>query len=883
MSRYTAHVISHTHWDREWYHSFQHFRMRLVDLIDHLMELLESDPDYRYFHLDGQTITLEDYLEIRPENEKRLRQLVAGGRILIGPWYNQPDEFLVSGEAMIRNLLLGRWMCDEWGSYMAVGYVPDAFGHISQMPQILRGFGIDNAVLFRGITADQVPSEFTWQSPDGSQVLCIKMPDQNAYSNFFYRLRKTLSAEGDLNPDPILEEIKELINDCIAERPTTDLLLFMDGVDHIFPNPKTPHIIALANERQEEAHLIHSTLPDFIRAVKGRKPKLRTQTGELRVSNRKWTLQALLTGVMSSRIHLKQANEEGQVLLERWAEPFAAFAWRLGKPYPDSYLRLAWKYLLKNHPHDSICGCSIDQVHRDMVYRFDQSRLIGEKVVQDSLHFIVSQANTQGLQGGTSPDRVGVAALTVFNPLSWTRTDSVVAMVDFPADLPFQGLRLCDPSGREIPFSLLDVEVVHTMDQAHYDIPVGSAWRRHRVRFTAENVPALGYKCFLMEALSHLNRQVGSLVIGTNAAENEHLSVAIQNNGTLTLTGKESGRMLHELLTFEDGGDLGDGYNYIPPLKDVLVNSQAASAQVALVEDSPAAATFRVTLRLPVPAKAHTNRQERSKETVELEITSYITLCAHLKRIDILTEVENNAKDHRLRVLFPSEMRQATVSTAESVFDVVERPIAFRECRDWKEPQPPTHPQKSFVDVSQEEFGLAILNTGLPEYEVKNDAIRTIALTLMRSTGQGVGHPAQFVDGQLPGKHLFRYAIYLHNGDWQRARVWKIAHHHLVPMRAIQTDLHPGHLPLEHSFLSADPDSLVVSAVKKAGRGEAVVVRAYNTTPQRIPEGKLMARGFHKASLADLKEDAQRALEIHGDGTVTLEVGPKQIITTLWE
>ena len=147
----TIHVVSHTHWDREWYLTFQQFRFRLVEMMDQLLALLDADPNYRTFMLDGQAIVLEDYLEIRPEREEEIRRYVQEGRLLIGPWYILPDEFLVSPEAMVRNLLVGERVCRRFGPSMRIGYLPDPFGHIGQMGQILRGFGMDVACLWRGV------------------------------------------------------------------------------------------------------------------------------------------------------------------------------------------------------------------------------------------------------------------------------------------------------------------------------------------------------------------------------------------------------------------------------------------------------------------------------------------------------------------------------------------------------------------------------------------------------------------------------------------------------------------------------------------------------------------------------------------------------------
>src|SRR5262245_20130470 len=194
----TIHVVSHTHWDREWYRPFQVFRARLVDVVDTALDLLAYDPHYRYFHLDGQTIVLEDYLEIRPEREHQLRQSIREGRLLVGPWYTQPDEFLVSGESIVRNLLRGRRMAQAFGGCMDLGYLPDSFGHAGQMPQIFAGFGFPAAVLFRGITADQVRAAFNWRGSDGTTLLTVKLPDDDAYSNYLYQLRATLS-----DPNPI--------------------------------------------------------------------------------------------------------------------------------------------------------------------------------------------------------------------------------------------------------------------------------------------------------------------------------------------------------------------------------------------------------------------------------------------------------------------------------------------------------------------------------------------------------------------------------------------------------------------------------------------------------------------------------------------------------
>src|SRR5579875_3797663 len=170
-------IVPHTHWDREWYQTFQQFRFRLVQTIDSLLDILDNDPGFTHFLLDGQTVVLEDYLEVQPEQEERLKKYTRCGRIQVGPWYIQPDEFLVSGESLVRNLQRGLQQASEFGEPMRVGYVPDCFGHIAQLPQILQGFGIDNAVFWRGVGAEAEKSEFYWTAPDGTRVLVIHLAD----------------------------------------------------------------------------------------------------------------------------------------------------------------------------------------------------------------------------------------------------------------------------------------------------------------------------------------------------------------------------------------------------------------------------------------------------------------------------------------------------------------------------------------------------------------------------------------------------------------------------------------------------------------------------------------------------------------------------------
>ncbi|HOC70063.1 MAG TPA: glycoside hydrolase, partial [Candidatus Hydrogenedentes bacterium] len=186
-----------THWDREWYEPFQEFRIWLVELIDELMDLMEKDPRYLCFHLDGQTIVIEDYLEIRPERRERLLRLLKERRLLIGPWYNLPDEWLVSGESLIRNMMRGYRMCRELGvAPLDFAYTPDQFGHIAALPMIMSGFGLRTGIVWRGTQDETCPAHFVWAGPDGSRLVYYKLMDKGSYGPFDLLARTPIKKAG---------------------------------------------------------------------------------------------------------------------------------------------------------------------------------------------------------------------------------------------------------------------------------------------------------------------------------------------------------------------------------------------------------------------------------------------------------------------------------------------------------------------------------------------------------------------------------------------------------------------------------------------------------------------------------------------------------------
>jgi alpha-mannosidase len=922
-------LVPHTHWDREWYLTFQQFRMRLVRAVDKVLNTLESDPAFTYFMLDGQTIVLEDYLEIRPENRERLRALARAGRILVGPWYLQPDEFLVGGESLIRNLQTGMRMAEPYGGAMPIGYVPDTFGHIGQLPQILRGFGLDNAVYWRGVRPEVKPGPFRWRALDGSEVLVIWLCDDFGYSN---------AALLPLDTDALTFRLRQ-----IAERMRIQggyqTLLGMNGSDHLEPQEGLPEALAAASARLREHDLevTIGTLPQYVDVVREFQTDVPVYSGEMRAS---YTAH-LLPGVLSMRMWLKQRNAAGESLLTHWAEPATCWAWMMGSGHPSSLLALSWKFLMQNHPHDSICGCSIDQVHSEMLPRFDQSEQIAQELTKQALDYLTMWVDTRG------PD--DNVPLVVYNPASGPRTDAVRC----DAQLAFSSFEVMDAEGHVLPYQHLSAHGQQLFDQevdknlvlagigmvsegramgyvlmdarlglsdkpgtALVELAVSQhgdpdpallerakaqtlelATREDITTFRViarevkhtellvqvRDVPARGGRVLFIKPRNAgdgpLTRPhtVDSLArAGERWLENAHLRVEVDaDTGALTLRDKRTGQTYTGLNQIADGGDVGDLYTYCPPAQDDIVASPCRPPRIEITESGPVRATLRVVQEYSVPRACSADRSARSDERIACVVVSDVSLVASAQRVEITTVVENNVRDHRLRMLFPVPF-VAEYADAEGVFEITRRAAqqpkpSPQDAKSWAELPVDTYPQKRFVDVSDGAHGLAVLNRGLAEYEivpVEDGPGSAVALTLLRcvewlsredlSTRRGHAGPMLHTpEAQGIGTYTFQYALVPHAGTWQSedALVLREAQAFEEPMRACATERHSGQLADLWSFLHVAPASVVVSAVKRAERGDGVVVRLYNPTQDAVSAEVILALPFHEVLAVNLNED----------------------------
>ncbi len=894
MAQFHATVVSHTHWDRAWYCTFQEFRIRLVQLVDKLLDILEADPSFRCFMLDGQMSVLEDYLEVRPSQAEALRRHCQSGRIQVGPWFVLADEFLVSPEALIRNLRLGRRMGNAFGGVTKIGYVPDGFGHIAQLPQILRGFGIDNAFFWRGMGAegDRLGTEFTWEAPDGSAVTTILMPwGYHNVTNLGYGIHWGDVSQMEFDLELALEKIQRAIHK-LTPMANTDALLLMNGIDHAEPEPRIPAILAQANQRITGVELVQGTLADHLARVRNSGKTLPTFSGEFRWGR----YSEILQGVYSTRIHLKQANHAGETLLERYVEPLTAFSWLAGNEVPPGVpdlVDVAWHWLLLNHPHDDIYGSGIDEVHHEMAFRFSQSKQIGDALVRDSLRRLARQVDFSGQSG---------LPVIAFNPLGWARREIIEAEIDFEFDDPTaDDFQVVNTAGEVVPHQVVSDEPLFWME-----VLKPNRKRRVKVLFPA-SLPSCGYAAFFIQP-RETQAGAADLAVSERGAENAFMSFEIADDGGLTVIDKTTGQTIRGLGHLVDVADAGDEYTFCPLKGDQPVTTAGSAADIERLESGPCRARFRIRHWLRIPARLNDDRQSRSAEMVELPVTSDVCLYAGQPGVFITTHIANRAHDHKLTASFPSGIQAAQAHVDES-FMVAARDLKLPDSTGWVEDPTPLMHQRAFTDLSDGTRGLAVLNRGLPSVEVFEDG--TIALTLLRSVGWlsrddlwvrriAAGPLVPTPGAQCLGEYTYEYAVLPHAGDWQQ--VYQAAYNYNAPALARRADTHPGlelkemnitrddparvkkipwprggPLPASLSIIDVQPPALILSAAYRSG--EALIIRCYNPTGETIQGTVTFGLTLVQAERVRLDETVIEALPTLPVGGLPVQVKAGEVVT----
>ncbi|MFF3751459.1 glycosyl hydrolase-related protein [Streptomyces sp. NPDC002018] len=746
----SAVFVPHFHWDREWYEPFQVFRHRLVTALDTVLETAEADPDFR-FTVDGQMAAVEDYLEMRPAHRDRVAALVADGRLAIGPWLILLDEFLCSGETIVRNLQMGWAAATALGGPMPVGYLPDMFGHIAQMPQILARAGIGHAALWRGVPGSVDGHAFRWRAPDGSEVRTEFLFD--GYDNGLDIL---------LVPDRIGGALDEYTR-MTAARWGRDPVLAMAGTDHNAPDP---HLAAwLRRASRDTRPITLATLDEYIR-THARDEVPAVVTGELRSHVR----GNILPGVLSVRLALKQRMAVAERTVDHAERLNALWSRRDDSPF----LSLAWHKIIESSAHDSVVGSGTDETAAQVEARLAEAAHTARAVRDAALAEPAARVPGDGYLAAnplpfarTALVEVDVAAPTGNTPLAATAADGSTHPVQLLATAPtvlsdermdasqlervLRRIHRRELFGRLIdhyeltpgslvfhlaevpaggPFDLLTLRQETAAAAAAHPGP----WRvltLEEARASAlvpVHVPAGGLTSFRVAPAEQSAARPAAFPPATATARtlsNTLVRATVADDGTLEVTGAD-GTVLRGVGRLVDGGDRGDSYNYAPPAQDLLV-SQPARTTVDVLETGPLRSRIRITRLYAWPAALSPDRDLRSTRTTPTTVETLVEVRAGEPFVRLTTAFLNQCADHRLRLHVPLP-RPAALSASAGQFAVTERGLTAEG--GWGEYPLPTFPAGSFVSAG----AATVLLDHTTEYELLDEG-RELALTLLRAIG----------------------------------------------------------------------------------------------------------------------------------------------------
>lgn len=914
ISERTFHIISNTHWDREWRFPFQINRQMLVNMIDKVLEILESEPNYKAFHLDSQSIVIEDYLEIKPQNHERISKLVKDKRLFIGPWYVLPDEFQVGGENLIRNLLIGHKICRAIGRVSKVGYSPFSWGQISQLPQIYSNFGIDFVMFYRGVNSLDAPkAEFIWEGADGTQVLASRFSTMPRYNFYFYIYRPVLFNEfpstikfdwtresllfhfADLslyetdyfNPKPaetfFEENIKLQVEKIIKEQAEDFIsphIIWMEGHDSSGPHIGTIKIIEAIKKHFPDLKVIHSTLEDYAEAVKESidKSKLKLLKGERRSTQFDLRSGNLWGYTISARMDLKIRNFDCERWLQFYAEPFYNFASILGLDNNDKYLELAWKLFVQNSAHDSIGGCSLDEIHEDMINRYKNVKEISTGIYSKALQFILSNGDL--IQKNVPEENY----LSAFNPTSYVRSEIIPFVIDVPKEFAKDSIRIFDFAGEEMEIQISKSCDTQVNLEQMIDRPMFVDVVRYFGYANLKSIPSFGYKTFKVipsEAYTN-SKKILKSTNGKFILENEYLKVKINKNGTFDIFDKVTNKKFSNLGYFYDEGE--SGHAWVHKAEKPFVTTLKSSPKIKIIENGLLCSKILIKHKFKIPSRKmriFSNRKIKSKGST-IPISLELSLTKNSKRVDLKITLNNNVENHRIRIMFPTGLN-AEYHYGEGQFDVVKRAVKRIDAANWIEPPMYDFPLHNFVDVNDGKNGLAILVDGLKEYEVLEDKKRTIAITLLRAFSYVIipSTIEEYLDkkgSQCLGNHQFRLSILPHAGNWDEGLVFPEAIKFNQQISLVETNNITRENLNPTSFIQIKPENLIFSCFKKSEDNKAFVLRVYNPTEKNLKGELIFHWKLKEVYQVNLEEEIQKSINFEND-SIQIEIAPKKIIS----
>lgn len=886
-------VITHTHWDREWYQPFEEFRLRLVDLMDRLLIILENYPEY-IFHLDAQTIVLEDYLEIRPSKRELLRKHITEGRIIVGPWYLQNDFYLTSGEATIRNLLVGTKIAREFGKCSNIGYAPDQFGNISQLPQILRNFGIDNFLFSRGYNEydgnkenyRRKPSatEFIWQGADQTQVLAIHL--KYCYNNA-QRFSKDISLSMKL-----VEEIEESFEGVAV----TPYLLLMNGVDHLEAQGDLLPILEEIGKRLDEEKVISQyNMADYLASIKkyikDNDISLYVYDKELRNGED----DEILLGTLTSRHYLKVLNVKAQNLLECKLEPMFSMLECFGalNAYSLDHFTYLWKQLMKNHTHDCICGCSRDEVHDNMEQSYQKLNEVFNVLYQKGLeiashHLDVKEDNLENY--------ILIAQNTTEN-----NYDGILeGELCFPSSEKVENFDIYDFEGNKIDF-LIKNKVTKRKDFfTPINLPSNLEVDIFDIYFEPGLVKGFSVKGFIVKPAREIKRSINLMEENSTVFDNGLLKVIISENGQVDITDR-TGRVIKNAIEVEDTIDRGSSYVYVN-FGDYRVMSSDFTPEINLLENNKYVQKAEIIYNFLIPEDYDfaQNKPFENKALCKVKLT--LALKKECDYLEIDYEIDNKVKHHQLRIIVDTGI-VSDESIGDIPFDVITHTIGEGCPKSYSYSKAFT----SFAAIEKNGIGTAVFAEGCHDYKHYENEKSKLGFAILRSTLEihreknleKAGGELWTVPGNLCLRKMNgRLAIRPYTGDHISANIPAVAKQFRnLPMTysssmdskkffigrpAVQDSaLNEIHyledpyfnlrIPNDTPVLSVKGEGVSVTAYKKAEDEDGYILRFVNLS-KKMTNATIVFDGKMFKTLMNEEES-----ELLGNNEITIKLGAKEI------
>ena len=840
--KYDFPIIPHTHWDREWYFTTSRSKIYSLNHFKEIFDVLENNKNFSHFLLDAQLSIIDDYLEFHPYDENRIKKLVTEGKLIIGPWYTQTDQMVISGESIIRNLYYGIERAKDFGAYMKTGYMPDSFGQSAQMPQLLNGFNIKYNTFKRGLGDSHYPkNEFYWEAPDGSRVFNMYL---DRYGNFVY-----FTSEAD-SLNNLMAKLKKETD----RRSLIGTLTLYNGEDQRPIRKNLPEIVEKLNELNPDSNFYISTIDNVMEKAENNGFHYDTVKGEMTSGQ----FSRVHKSIYSTRADLKIKNNKNENLIVNISEPLSSIAYKSGFEYENKVFEKAWKLMAENAAHDSIGMCNSDETNNSIEYRNDTV-----KSLMDNLNDLKMREI-----GSAIPEK-DIFQFQVYNFLPYRRSGVLKTEIF----TPFTDVEIYDTDGNIYETKVLKSDKLEERIKNKMKSEVGfntndnPRWIKENVEiyktelliYLKDMLP-LGYRTLFMRKKESAGK-VYECSTEMNQIENEILNVRVQKNGSIIIKDKKNNLEKEGFLIFEDSGDAGDTYDYSEPYNDRILTSENSEIEILETEKNSLLNKIKYSVKMNIPHNLTSREQEQDNIQIEFLVTLTLEKESSLVKVDI--EVENKAIEHRVRVLFKTGI-ESVESIADQQFGTIRRPVYLSEVKNWQEngwnEKPRTiEPMQSFVSLANEHENVSIITDCVREYQIIGEKFDTVALTLFRSTPEmgkaelkdRPGRASGMANWDTPDANLlknlkFNFAISIGKSEYSISKISNISKEYLTPFYYYQAAEFKNvdifflmnkpeiqNVPFDYSIFSSENRNCVLSTVKKAEKEDALIIRVYNSDDKK--------------------------------------------------